>query len=141
MPGVIANLVQLDVAPGKEDLAQEPIDGVDVISPSPCSRSDQHVLNQWPGRPLRVEFCGDAAKQIIDLPRIIARDSVVTGMPEPHIPDLITVHGCRATAVFGHQGRAAFAIARSMMCAARARRAFLDISPPHDITKISLAPW
>lgn len=68
--------------------------------------AEGRVLDQRPGRTPGVEFCGDAAAQIVDLPRVVTRDlqHVRRALPaEQYVPDLAAVHGRIVTAGLGRR--------------------------------------
>jgi hypothetical protein len=62
------------VVRAKEELVEEPVDGVDVICPRYKFPGERCVLDQWPGRTACVKLGRDAAKQIVYLRRGITRD-------------------------------------------------------------------
>jgi hypothetical protein len=75
------------------ELAQEPVDRVDVIGPFP-PRLERGVRDQRPSRLAGVEFRRDTAKQIVDLDRAVTPSGPA---PERRAPDLLAVHRSRIT--------------------------------------------
>ena len=100
-PRIGADPRQLNVTKRKQELAQEPVDSVDVISPSPHPPPERRILDHRPSRLPGIEFGRDAANQIIDLPRVVTR-TVQVGRPEQRISNLIAGHPGRITAGLGH---------------------------------------
>jgi hypothetical protein len=69
------------------ELLQEPVNRLDFISPGPEPSSPEcRVRDHRPDWPADVELHSEAAKQIINLGR------VVTATAETDIPDLVSVH-------------------------------------------------
>src|SRR5262245_26432458 len=71
-PRVGADPSQLRVTRAKQELVEEPVDGIDVIAP-PRDQflPERRVLDQRPDRPTGDKLVRDAAKQIVDLRRRI----------------------------------------------------------------------
>ena len=100
-PRVTALFSRLSVTRAKEEMFQEPADSVDVISPYPYP-SERGALDQRSGRPTRVVLRRDAAKQAVDLRRVVTQYTT----HEPRGPDLVAVHGRSITAGPNHRPQA-----------------------------------
>src|SRR5215470_19793755 len=79
------------------ELVQEPVDGVHLIAD--VGQLERRAHDQRPGRPPGVEFYSDAAKQVIDLGRVVTSDSrrppsrpPTSPAREPDAPDLVPIH-------------------------------------------------
>lgn len=123
-PGICAHFSQFTGARAKEELAQEPIDGRDVISRPPCPEC--RIPGQWLDRLVGVELCRDATQQIIDLRHVIppTRDQ------ESSVPDLFAGHWPGLMTGPGHKRRAAILACHEQKCAAsHACQARLPVNP------------
>ncbi|HEY7260523.1 MAG TPA: hypothetical protein VH589_03445 [Trebonia sp.] len=72
------------------ELPEEPVDSIYVIRPFSRWR-ERCCLDHRPGRTPSVKLRRDAVKQIVDLPRVIARPDRL-GNDERHTPDMVAVH-------------------------------------------------
>lgn len=84
-PGVCACPGQVTMILPAAELIQEPVNSLVVIAPY-SSLSEPRVCDQRPDRSPGVELYSDAAKQIIDLGRVI------TAAAELDVPDVVSVH-------------------------------------------------
>src|SRR5579863_8964902 len=91
-PGICAHFSQFTGIRAKQELAEERVDGRDVISPP--SRPECRIPGQWLDRPVSVELLRDAAEQIIDLRHVITaacdQESRVPDLFAGHWPSLVT---------------------------------------------------
>jgi hypothetical protein len=91
---------QLSVTRAQKQLAEDPVDSINVISPLPVTfLTERGVLDQWSHPLAEVLFRRDEAEQIVHL-----RTGVAAGVtPEPRVPGLVACHRRRLADAPGHR--------------------------------------
>jgi len=98
IPAELGHIAEVMPRPGvAEELAQEPVHGVNVIAPPRHMEAD--APDQRADRPAGVEFRRDATEQVVDLCRVITPRSPDTpASEEPCVPYIAAVQERSPTA-------------------------------------------